>query len=349
VAYPNRVLLAPMSGISDRPFRALAARFGAGAVISEMIAGEQLACGHDQARLKAERAGDGPHVVQLAGREQRWMAEGARAAAAAGADVIDINMGCPARKVTGGYSGSALMRDLDHALTLIEATVSATSLPVTLKMRLGWDDAQRNAPELARRAEAAGVKLITVHGRTRCQFYSGAADWAAIRAVKEAVTIPVIANGDLVASNDLRRMLELSGADGVMIGRGARGRPWLPGAMAAYARGLLARAELPCPEGAERRPAPSALPHAGSGSGGLPPEGAAMFALVAEHYEAIIDLYGPSAGIKAARKHIGWYLDQLTPAPAQTLRHALLTETQPRQVLQLLAAAFLHGEAQRAA
>src|SRR3979411_1932680 len=180
----NRVLLAPMSGVTDAPFRRLTAALGAGLVVSELTASDDLLQGRPMSRLRCEATGIGPHVVQLAGCETHWMAEGARIAEAAGADIIDINMGCPARHVTGGESGSALMRDLDHALILIEATVKAVSIPVTLKMRLGWDDRSINSPELARRAEEAGVRLITVHGRTRCQFYKGRADWAAVRAVK---------------------------------------------------------------------------------------------------------------------------------------------------------------------
>jgi nifR3 family TIM-barrel protein len=318
VVVPNRVFLAPMSGVSDAPFRRIAAGYGAGLVVSEMVASEMLVRQEKESRLRSERAGAGPHVVQLAGREARWMGEAARVATDAGADIVDINMGCPARKVTGGYSGSALMRDLDHALTLIEATVAATPVPVTLKMRLGWDERSLNAPELARRAEAAGVSMVTVHGRTRCQFYTGAADWRAIRAVREAITIPLIANGDLASPGDLGEMLERSGADGVMVGRASYGRPWLAGHLARFAS-----------------------------TGVMPetPDDAELRDLVVGHYQAILAHHGVAVGVKAARKHLGWYLEGRAPA----IRHALMTATDPDEVLRLIAAAFGDGERREAA
>ena len=321
VVLPNRVFLAPMSGVTDRPFRDLATRFGAGLVVSEMVASEKLATGDAEASLRSEKAATGPHVVQLAGREAHWMGEGARAATDAGADIIDINMGCPAKKVTSGYSGSALMRDLDHALSLIAATVAATPRPVTLKMRLGWDDTTINAPELARRAEAAGVRLITVHGRTRCQFYSGAADWDAIAGVKAAVSIPVVANGDLAEPDDLAPMLARSGADAVMIGRGAYGRPWFPGALVAYA-------------------ASGAMP--------APPTAGEIVALVVEHYHAILGSYGEPVGVRTARKHLGWYLDRHAAVPP-AIRTAILTEARPEIVMRRMAEIFAESAVRVAA
>jgi nifR3 family TIM-barrel protein len=305
-----------MSGVTDAPFRKLAHELGAGLVVTEMVASRELVGKRPDVLRRA--AGTGcifPLVIQLVGRESRWMAEGAKAAQDLGADIIDINMGCPAREVTGGLSGSALMRDLDHAQSLIEATIAASKVPVTLKMRLGWDDNQRNAPELARRAQALGVAMITVHGRTRCQFYKGRADWRAIREVREVTTIPLVANGDLVNASQAGEMLGQSGADAVMIGRGAYGRPWM----------LAALAE-PLDKGSGRR---TPLLHE-------------QRLIVLHHYEAMLSHYGLELGQRIARKHLGWYVEDLktrnllTEGEARSWRQALVREEHPSLVRKTL-------------
>ena len=297
-----------MAGITDLPYRTLVASFGAGLVVSEMVASVDVVNARPGTRERAELAlGANGSAVQLAGREAAPMAEAARMVAGAGAQVIDINMGCPAKKVTSGYSGSALMRDLDHALGLIEAVVGAVDVPVTLKTRLGWDHDALNAPELASRAQDAGIQMITIHGRTRCQFYKGSADWGAIAAVKDVVTIPVLANGDIRDALTARRALDRSGADGVMVGRGTQGRPWLLADIAHHLWGL---------------PAPN-VPH-----------GWALVQMVAGHYEAMLSFYGAHIGVRTARKHLGWYMDEAnTPSG---LRREILTQTDPKAVLSRL-------------
>ena len=320
----NPVILAPMAGITDLPWRRVVAGFGAGLVVSEMVASQEVMQDNPEMRARASLgirelgATEAHTAVQLVGREPHWMAEAARFVEAQGARIIDINMGCPTKRVTTGACGSALLRDLDHALRLIEAVVGAVKLPVTLKTRLGWDDTSLNAAELASRAEAAGIAMITIHGRTRCQLYKGRANWAAIRAVKDAVRVPVIANGDIVDASTARAALAQSGADGVMIGRGAQGAPWVPAQIAHALHGT---------------PAPKV------------PQGADLAALVASHYEAMLGFYGASLGARCARKHLGWYLEA---AGLAQHRPALMQTESPAAVLHLIGRIFTDGERQAA-
>ena len=300
-----------MSGVSDLAMRRIARRFGAALVFSEMVAAETFLQGDAEALMRAEGEGLVPHAVQLVGREARALAETARRVADAGADLVDMNMGCPARRVAGALAGAALMRDLDQAERLIADGGRGRVGPVTVKMRLGWDETSLNAPELARRAERAGARMVTVHGRTRAQFYEGRADWAAVRAVASAVEIPVIVNGDCATLADARAMLALSGAAGVMIGRAAVGAPWLVGAIS---RALDEGGELRSPREEERREA------------------------AIEHLDWLVGALGPRAGLRHARKHLAAYAHQAGADDA--LRRALVTTEDPSQARRLLARAF---------
>jgi nifR3 family TIM-barrel protein len=289
-------------------------------VVSEMIASNALAVGNHEMARKLGRPSHLPHMVQLAGCEAEWMARGARIAHDAGADIIDINFGCPAKRVTSGYAGSALMRVPDHAMTLIDAVVKATPLPVTVKMRLGWDDDSLNAAEMARRAVDAGARMITVHGRTRQQFYKGSARWELVRAVVDAVDVPVVVNGDIIDLATARDALQQSGAAAVMLGRGAQGRPW---AVAQIGAGLSGR------------------------SGPEAPAGSALAALVAEHYEDMLVEYGTAVGLRAARKHLNWYTEAAGIVLDKAARDALLNSNEPADVLRRIQAIF--SNEQRAA
>jgi nifR3 family TIM-barrel protein len=297
VHVPGRVLIAPMTGVTDLPFRRAASKLGAAYVATEMVACAELARGRPDVVRRAA-VGDGLPltVIQLVGRSEEWLAAGAKMAERAGADIVDLNFGCPAKEVTGALSGSALMRDLDQAARLVAAAVGATVRPVTLKMRLGWDDASRNAPELAARAEQAGVAAITVHGRTRQQFYKGVADWDAVAEVKAATSLPVIVNGDITCRATAREALDRSGADGLMLGRGVYGRPWL----AAQLEDGLAGQTAPEEPGREDR-----------------------LGVVLDHYRDTLEFYGERIGLKMFRKHLGWYVEQAPwPACAQARRAA---------------------------
>lgn len=310
---PNRAFLAPMAGITDAPMRRLAEAHGAGLVVSEMIASNALATGHRNMVRKLSKSGRLPHMVQLAGCEAEWLVRGARIAAEAGADIIDINMGCPAKRVTNGYAGSALMRVPDEALRLIEAVIGATALPVTVKMRLGWDDESLNAPQIARSAVNAGVQMITVHGRTRQQFYKGTARWHLVQSVVEAVDVPVVVNGDITSEAKAREALDQSGAAAVMIGRGAQGQPWIVGQIG---EGLEGRKATPGPVGSE------------------------LVEHVIGHYEAILIEYGTAIGVRVARKHLDWYLEAAGGAADANVRKCLLSLEDPQSVIDTLPQAF---------
>lgn len=304
--FRNRVFLAPMSGVSDLPFRLRSWQAGAGMVVSEMVASAELCSGALESQMRINGAGLTQHVVQLAGREAEWMAKAAIIVQDCHADMIDINMGCPAKKVIGGYSGAALMRDLKLAMSLIEAVLKVAKIPVSLKMRLGWDETNINAPTLAKLAEEAGISMITVHGRTRMQFYNGKADWDALARVRESISIPMIANGDIANRADAEECLTRSGADAVMVGRANYGAPWLAGEIAGH---LFNKKNL------------------------------ALY--ICSHYQAMLDYYGEHTGIRHARKHLDWYLQKhANGVYSDKERREILTSRQPEYVFSMINSIF---------